>query len=128
MAIINFEPSSEPTKLSPRYEVRQLKPEQVLWATAIVCHRSAFHSSVWTIAYPDDISRLHRMMTAAEYLIAHQIDSGMSFGIFDTSYVFKRPESAATGGALYWDANDLNVYSKKSGADGFPAALRRAGV
>ena len=32
----------------------------------------------------------------------------MSFGIFDTQYKFKRPESASTQGKLYWDENDLD--------------------
>lgn len=36
----------------------------------------------------------------------------MSFGVFDKEYVFKRPESAATGGALYWDDKNLDVDSK----------------
>jgi hypothetical protein len=32
----------------------------------------------------------------------------MSFGIFDTQYEYKRPESAATHGKLYWDENDFD--------------------
>lgn len=40
----------------------------------------------------------------------HQIDSGLSYGVFDTQYKFKRAESAAAAagggeGALYWDAS-----------------------
>lgn len=42
-------------------------------------------------------------MDTATYLVEHQIASGMSFGVFDLDYHFKRPESEATGGALYWD-------------------------
>lgn len=36
-------------------------------------------------------------------MMAHQIDSGLSYGVFDTQYKFKRPESVPSGGALYWD-------------------------
>ncbi|CAL5868011.1 uncharacterized protein PFLUO_LOCUS2234 [Penicillium psychrofluorescens] len=36
----------------------------------------------------------------------HQIDSGRSLGIFDKEYQYKRPESAATGGKLYWNLDD----------------------
>jgi len=46
-------------------------------------------------------------MAATDYLVRHQIESGMSFGIFDTQYNYKRPESALTEGKLYWDPNDV---------------------
>ena len=47
------------------------------------------------------------MWQRSDYLINHQIDSGMSFGIFDLEY--KRPESAATRGKLYWDEKELHI-------------------
>lgn len=46
-------------------------------------------------------------MLAADYLVRHQVESGMSFGIFDTEYQYKRSESAATQGKLYWIQDDL---------------------
>jgi hypothetical protein len=46
-------------------------------------------------------------MGAVDYLVRHQIESGMSFGIFHTQYDYKRPESASTKGKLYWDPNDV---------------------
>lgn len=49
------------------------------------------------------------MMKNCDYLVYHQINSGMSFGIFDLEYKFKRPESAATGGKLYWDEKNLDA-------------------
>jgi hypothetical protein len=33
----------------------------------------------------------------------------MSFGVFDTEYKFKRPESEAKGGAIYWDPSEPSV-------------------
>lgn len=39
----------------------------------------------------------------------HQIDSGFSLGVFDKEYQFKRPESAATNGKLYWNLDDTNA-------------------
>lgn len=33
----------------------------------------------------------------------------MSFGVFDTQYKFKREESAATGGAVYWDQSEPSI-------------------
>jgi hypothetical protein len=97
-----------PTRLSSRYEVRQLTAEHFAWAAAIVCHSNMFHSPVWPIAYPEDkVKRLYAVWQRSDYLVNHQIDSGMSFGIFDLEYKYKRPESAATGGKLYWDEKEL---------------------
>ena len=108
---IEFVPSPEnPAKLTSRYEVRQLKPEHAAWAAAIVCHSNIFHSPVWPLAYPEDkVKRLYAMFNNCDYLLNHQIDSGMSFGIFDLEYKYKRPESAATGGKLYWNEKELDI-------------------
>ena len=35
--------------------------------------------------------------------------SGLSLGVFDLDYTYKRPESAATGGAFYWDPAETDV-------------------
>jgi hypothetical protein len=78
------------------------------WAAAIVIHNNMFHSPVWPVIYPDEkTKRAQQGMAAADYLIRHQIESGMSFGIFDKQYDYKRPESALTQGKLYWDPNDI---------------------
>ncbi|KAH6644379.1 hypothetical protein C7974DRAFT_408060 [Boeremia exigua] len=37
------------------------------------------------------------------YLVEHQVDSGLSFRMFDIEYVFKGEESGATKDRLYWD-------------------------
>lgn len=79
-----------------------------------MCHSNMFHSPVWSIAYPEDkTKRVHAMMSRSGYLVTHQINSGMSFGIFDLEYKYKKPESAATGGRLYWDENDLDADAPK---------------
>ncbi|KAK5659327.1 hypothetical protein OQA88_1420 [Cercophora sp. LCS_1] len=49
------------------------------------------------------------MFRAALYQTTHQIDSGHSLGVFDTEYVFERPESVSTNGKLYWDVTDTTV-------------------
>jgi hypothetical protein len=36
----------------------------------------------------------------------------MTCRVFDTQYKFKRSESVATGGKLYWDEKDFEVDSK----------------
>ena len=44
----------------------------------------------------------------------HQINSGHSFGVFDTEYRFKRQKSGPRG-MLYWDKN--NPSTDESGAE-----------
>lgn len=41
--------------------------------------------------------------------MAHQIASGLSYGVFDTQYKFKRADSASKGGALYWDESNTEA-------------------
>lgn len=99
-----------PSSLQPRYEIRKLEPEHFPWASAIIMHSNLYHSPVWPLLYPEKVTeRLYRSMEAAEYLCMHQINSGLSFGVFDTEYKFKREESKATGGKLYWDMNEKGV-------------------
>ncbi|KAJ4387081.1 hypothetical protein N0V93_007668 [Gnomoniopsis smithogilvyi] len=95
------------TGISSRYEIRQLGPEHAQWASAIVIHSNAFHSNIFTVIYPENrTARFNAAMEAAEYLINHQIDSGLSFGIFDTEYRYRRDDSAAAQGKFHWDPED----------------------
>ncbi|OJJ50603.1 hypothetical protein ASPZODRAFT_218295 [Penicilliopsis zonata CBS 506.65] len=96
-----------PTSLNPRFEIRRLEPAHLDWAKAIIMHTNTFHSPVWPILYPENKARrLYDGFAGADYLIQHQIESGMSFGVFDKEYVFRYPESEKTGGALHWDMTD----------------------
>lgn len=98
---------TNPTDLDPKYEIRQLTVADIPWVTAIIVHSNIFHSPVWPLVYPEDkTKRAHRGAAAADYLVRHQIESGMSFGVFDTKYEYKRPESVSTKGKLYWDEKD----------------------
>src|SRR5258708_2622357 len=99
-----------PTKLSSRFEIRKLTSEHVMWAAAIIIHSNVHYSPIWSVVYPENkADRCYKGLSATTYLIEHQIDSGLSYGVFDTQYKFKRPESAITGGKLYWDEKDLSV-------------------
>ncbi|KAF2019841.1 hypothetical protein BU24DRAFT_419455 [Aaosphaeria arxii CBS 175.79] len=105
---------SNPSSLPPRYEIRQLQPEHLEWVMAIVIHSNVFYSPVWTVLYPDYLTdKLHEAMRNGKYLFEHQIKSGLSFGVFDTEYTFKRAESAPTGGKLYWDESEPEVKSSQ---------------
>jgi hypothetical protein len=87
------------------YEIRQLTIDHLLWANAIVMHSNMFNSPVWSVIYPHlkNGKGANKALKAGEYFVRHQIESKMSFGIFDKSYKFKKSGSAAKGGKLYWD-------------------------
>lgn len=90
--------------IKDRYEIRKLEAKHLPWAKAVITHSNVFHSPVWPAIYPQNkTQRAYHVFSACDYMIAHQIASGLSYGVFDTQYKFKRAESAATGGALYWD-------------------------
>ncbi|PSN72190.1 hypothetical protein BS50DRAFT_569732 [Corynespora cassiicola Philippines] len=102
---------SNPSALAERYEIRRLEPKHAPWAKAIVIHSNLFYSPLWPVLYPEKLTeRIHRGFAAGDYLVDHQINSGLSFGVFDTQYQFKRPESAATDGKLYWDPAEPSIY------------------
>jgi hypothetical protein len=93
--------------LPPRYEIRPLGPEHAAWVKAIVSHCNVFVSPLWPFIMPEDKTRrCYELLQTGDYLVNHQIVSGLSLGIFDTEYEFQRPESAATGGKLLWDFED----------------------
>jgi hypothetical protein len=102
-----------PVDIFPRYEIRKLGPEHLAWGKAIVIHSMVFHSPVWPKIYPEhQIQRVYQGFQAADYIVRHQIDSGLSYGVFDKEYQFKHPESAKSGGALYWDEHNLDSTSE----------------
>ncbi|KAK3329116.1 hypothetical protein B0H66DRAFT_571794 [Apodospora peruviana] len=83
------------TALPPQYEIRQLEPKHLGWARAIIAHNNVFHSPAWAVIYPDgQTARAYNMYKTVEYL-------------------FKRPESAAAGGKLYWDSTNLGATSEE---------------
>jgi hypothetical protein len=96
--------SSNPSSLKPRYEIRKLEAKHLPFAVAIVAHSHGFHSSVWQYIWPDRLlGRWTRSAAEAlEYLVAHQIDSGLSYGVFDTQYVYQTAEAEEAGGKVFW--------------------------
>lgn len=99
-----------PAGLPSRYEIRTLGPEHTEWAKAIVMHSNVFGSPVWPLIYPENkTAHLYASVRAGAYLIDHQIGSGLSLGIFDKEYVYKKPESEECQGKLYWDLEDESV-------------------
>ena len=110
------------SSLKPRYEIRKLEPNHLPWSTAIVIHSNLFHSPVWPVLYPNSITEnVRKSFIAASYLVDHQINSGFSYGVFDTKYDFKRPDSHKTGGKLYWSEDEPSI----QGTEGLEAESKR---
>lgn len=98
------------TELPSRYEIRQLGPEHAQWASAIVIHSNIFYSTVFAVTYPEkQTARFNAAMKAADYLVNHQIESGLSFGVFDKEYEYRREDSAAAQGKFHWDPENENL-------------------
>ncbi|USP75067.1 hypothetical protein yc1106_02341 [Curvularia clavata] len=105
---------SNPSTLPPRYEIRKLKPVHLPWVTAIMAHSHGFHTSVWNKVWPAEHETGRWTLDMAitlEYLVRHQIDSGLSYGVFDTEYECKTDEAKAIGGALLWDFDETALHS-----------------
>ncbi|KAI8953621.1 hypothetical protein F4801DRAFT_102951 [Xylaria longipes] len=97
-------------KLPSRFEIRPLEIEHLEWTKAVFAHSFVFGSPIWRNLYPlDRTARFYGLYHASDYLIRHQISSGLSLGIFDAEYKFKNPKSAPSGGNLYFDFNDPSI-------------------
>lgn len=93
-----------PIQLPARFEIRRLTEHDVLHALAIMTHSRVFHSPLWTVLYPEDqTERAYRLQRGMTHFVTISCASGYSYGVFDREYQFKRPESAAEGGKLWWD-------------------------
>jgi hypothetical protein len=99
---------SNPSSLKPRYEIRKLESKHIPWVVAILAHSHGFHSSIWQYIWPDRALGRWTLTGATnlEYLVAHQIESGLSYGVFDTEYEYKTLEAKQAGGKLFWDVNE----------------------
>lgn len=114
MSSLSAATPSNPTNLPSRYEIRKLTEEDIPWAKAILLHSNIFHSSIWPITYPNDkTERLYNSFEKGDYLVRHQVESGHCLGVFDLEYKFKREESKATGGKLYWDFKTTSLGSRE---------------
>ncbi|KAI0447673.1 hypothetical protein F4803DRAFT_546193 [Xylaria telfairii] len=97
-------------KLPSRYEIRPLELKHLEWTKAIFAHSFVFGSPIWRNLYPSGkTARFYGLYQASDYLIKHQILSGLSLGIFDTEYKYKNPASAASGGELLFDFKNPSI-------------------
>ena len=100
--------------ISQRLEICQLGREHAQWCLAVTAHGNVFHSPIWNRIYPhNQTESMFNLFKDAGPLIESLIDAGLSYGVFDTEYQFKRAASVKTGGALCWDLNDLSATSEQ---------------
>ncbi|KAK9385166.1 hypothetical protein V1515DRAFT_630997 [Lipomyces mesembrius] len=80
------------TYLPPHF----VDPVHTTRANAIFSHSNTFYASMkWSSTRPENQTAFcYKLFRGADYLIRHQINSGTSFGIFDTTYKYKHPESS----------------------------------
>ncbi|KAI8635492.1 hypothetical protein F5Y19DRAFT_12965 [Xylariaceae sp. FL1651] len=94
--------------LPSRYVVRRLDSSVRDWVIAMGIEGFMLRdASLWKplLPFPKTANALRGLEKMAGHY-QHSISSGFSFGIFDTQYVFSRPESAAARRMLHWRAND----------------------
>jgi hypothetical protein len=103
-----------PAKVPEGFEIRKLEREHAPWVAAIVAHSNIWCSPIHAVTHPDNkAARSYLTKKGAEYIIYKAIETGLSFGMFDLNYKFRRPESAATGGKLYWDEANTDATSEE---------------
>lgn len=100
----------QPSGLPARYQIRRLTCEHVEWACAIVAHSHAFHGTIFAVCMQGNHAEIfNKAVAALRYLVEHQINSNLSYGVFDLEYKYKCPESAATNGKFYFDPKDNSL-------------------
>jgi hypothetical protein len=99
--------STHGIELDPRYEIRQITLDQSDFCKALAIYGFFLRTSIWTciIREPKTANALRAFDKLSDYY-NHSINSGLTYGIFDTQYEYQSPESMVKGGALYWNELD----------------------
>ena len=106
--------SSNPIQLPPGFEVRKLEQKHCTWAQALITHSNVFSSPFWSVVYPEkQIERAYKTYQGCDWVCSFSIASGYSYGVFDTTYKFKYPESSAEDGKLYWDPKEVDTATEE---------------
>ncbi|KAI1333163.1 hypothetical protein F5Y16DRAFT_4988 [Xylariaceae sp. FL0255] len=90
--------------LPQRYVIRRLDFSVRDWVIAMGIEGFMLRdASLWKpiLPHPKTANALRALEKLAGHY-EHALASGLCFGIFDTAYVFSRPDSAATGRMLHW--------------------------
>ncbi|KAI1075688.1 hypothetical protein F5B20DRAFT_585056 [Whalleya microplaca] len=94
--------------LDPRYQIRRVDPSVGDWAKAMGVEGFLLRdATLWKpiLPAPKTANALKGFRKLSGHY-NHSIMSGHSYAIFDTQYRYRRTQSAAYGGMLYWDELD----------------------
>ena len=72
--------------LSSRYEIRQLTSTDFDAIKATILHSNWFHSPIWAPKYATQ--PINAMYDNCDYWLGHQLVQGLSYGVFDSEYVY----------------------------------------
>ncbi|KAI0162195.1 hypothetical protein GGR57DRAFT_453377 [Xylariaceae sp. FL1272] len=96
--------------LPSRYEIRRVGPEFEPWLRVLSRYIQLLDTRVFGPMYknrqPVRKILLENAKNEVKSGTLHCLKGGMSYAIFDKEYKFKRPESVATGGGVYWHEID----------------------
>ena len=95
--------SANPSPLPARYKIVQLSLADLEYCKAIWCLTELLHMPLCVDIYKRDMRVFWRVWDTVDELSRHPLESGLSYGVIDTQYTYKRKESEASGGRLYWD-------------------------
>lgn len=98
--------------LPARYEIRRITPDIADWVLALNWYTQVCGSSVLSAVHSGELAR-HTLNAFRQLQVSNRHadmppSNGLSYMLIDKEYVFKRPESEAHGGGLYWDELDMD--------------------
>ncbi|EQL01068.1 hypothetical protein G6O67_002443 [Ophiocordyceps sinensis] len=100
-------PNTHGIVLPDRYQIRQITPDVADWVLAFNWYTQICGSDVLGAVHSGELGRhtltVYRQLRESNRHKDMPPSNGLSYMLIDKEYVFKRPESEATGGALYWD-------------------------
>ncbi len=98
--------------LPARYEIRQITPDVADWVLALNWYTQICGSDVLSAVHSGELGRhtltAYRRLRESNRHGDMPPSNGLSYMVVDREYVFRRPGSAAAGGALYWDEIDAD--------------------
>ncbi|KAK7965177.1 hypothetical protein PG988_010181 [Apiospora saccharicola] len=105
-------------QLPPRYTIRPIDAGVADWAKALAVQGFLLGPSIWSplMAAPKTRSAL-RAFGALHGYYMHAVESGVSYGVFDSEYEFARPESKSTSAAAAAAASngDTSINGNENG-------------
>ncbi|KAK8139021.1 hypothetical protein PG984_002401 [Apiospora sp. TS-2023a] len=109
-------------QLPSRYTIRPIDAGVAAWAKALAVQGFLLGPSIWSplMAAPKTRSAL-RAFDALHGYYMHAVESGVSYGVFDSEYEFARPESKSTAAAAAASSNGDSIHGNENGTEYEPS-------